>query len=422
MIQTRNSMNPEVAKVSKPTNPITLERPCYTLAVVDGKKAELTLYGEIVETQPTDWWGDPIPGQFIILSDFLNDLKEIQECTELTIHMNSVGGDAYASISIHNRLRELANAGMNITCIVDGVAMSGGSLIMCAADTVKVNPSSIIMIHDCWTYVWAAADSSDLRKMADSLDVINESQAEIYIRKTGKDANDIRKLMTATTYMTGRKAVEDGFADQLIEDAEDPDIEVSADKRILYACGRKVKMRPAAMGQLPEGIKTHVEEIESVPETDGGDKNLPEPTGKNEGGNPMTFEEFRKENPEAAEAAIAEAQASVSHEEAVAAERQRIAEIDEIASLYDAETVRSAKYGEHPCTAQEMAFRAAVEAAKQGKTFIANMQADTVDSNVNKVTPTPASEEDDKPMTAEDRRAAGRVMAKKLSGEKTEEV
>lgn len=135
----------------------------------------------------------------------------------------------------------------------------------------------------------------------------------------------------------------------------------------------------------------------------------------------MTFEEFRKENPEAAEAALAEAQASVSHEEAVAAERQRIADIDEIASLYDAETVRSAKYGENPCTAEQMAFRAAKEMAKQGKTFMSNMMADTADSGTNKVTPTPAGEEEDKPMTAEDRRAAGKAMSQKLSGKKEEE-
>ena len=403
----------------KSKKPFVMERPCYTLAVVNGADAELTMYGEIVETQPTDWWGDPIDGQFIVLSEFLKDLEEIKGCTELTIHMNSVGGDAYASISIHNRLRELAKDGMNITCVVDGVAMSGGSLIMCAADTVKVNPSSIIMIHDCWTYVWTAADSSDLRKLADSLDVINESQAEIYVRKTGKDAEEVRQMMTATSYMTGRKAVEKGFADELIDEDVDPEIEVSADHRSIYAHGRRMKI--AAMGELPEGIRIH-EDIKPVPETDGGDKNTPDASGKIGGKEPMTFEEFRKENPEAAEAALAEAQASVSHEEAVAAERQRIADIDEIASLYDEETVRSAKYGENPCTAEQMAFRAAKEMAKQGKTFMNNMQADTADSGTNKVTPTPASEDDDKPMTTADRKAAGKAMADKLSGKKSEEV
>ena len=399
----------------------TLDRKCYTLAVKTGLSAELTLYGEIVETQPTDLWGDPIDGQFIILSEFLKDLEEIKGCTELTIHMNSVGGDAYASISIHNRLRELAKDGMSIVCIVDGVAMSGGSLIMCAADTVKVNPSSIIMIHDCWTYVWTAADSSDLRKLADSLDVINESQAEIYVRKTGKNADEVRQLMTDTTYMTGRKAVEIGFADELVEDAEDPDISVSEDRHVLYACGRK--MRVAAMGQLPEGIKTHIEMIETVPETDGGDiENQPEASGKIGGSEPMTFEEFRMENPEAAEAALAEAKASVSHEEAVAAERQRIADIDDIASLYDAETVRAAKYT-NPCTAQEMAFRAAVEMAKQGRTFMSNLESDVNDSGAQNVGAAPGgNDRNDAPSTAESMKAAGKAMAAKLRGEKTEEV
>ena len=135
----------------------------------------------------------------------------------------------------------------------------------------------------------------------------------------------------------------------------------------------------------------------------------------------MTLEELRQSDPEAAEALLAEAQASVSHEDAIAGERQRIDDIDEIAPLYDAETVRSAKYGDNPCTAQEMAFRAAQEMAKQGKTFMSNMQADTADSGTNKVTPTPAGEEEDKPMTAEDRKAAGKAMSQKLSGKKEEE-
>lgn len=404
---------------------VRIAREFYSLAVIDGKSADLTMYGEIVESQPTDWWGDPIEGQFIILSDFLNDLDKIKGCSDLTIHINSVGGDAFASIAIHNRLRELAKDGMNITCIVDGVAMSGGSLIMSAADTVKVNPSSIVMIHDCWTYVWSMADSSELLKLVEGLDAVNVAQAEIYARKTGKSIEEIRKLMTDTTYLSGRKAVETGFADELIEDAEDADVEVSADHRTLYVHGRK--MRIAAMGQLPEGIKTHEETVETEPDdsvdgqtetnTDGGDNNTPDASGK-KGGNPMTFEDFLRENPEEAERALAEARASVSHEEAVAAavaaERQRCAEIDALIGVFGAETIQAAKYG-NPCTAQEMAFRAAQEMASRGRTFMNQLQADYQESGADGVSSAPAAEEE-KPMTAEDRKAAGAAMAKKLSG------
>ena len=135
----------------------------------------------------------------------------------------------------------------------------------------------------------------------------------------------------------------------------------------------------------------------------------------------MTLEELRQSDPEAAEALIAEAQASVSHEDAIRAERQRIAEIDAVASLFDAETVNAAKYGENPCTAQEMTYRAAQEMAKQGKTFMNQLQADYQESGAEGVSSAPASEEDDKPLTAEDRKAAGKAMSQKLSGKKEEE-
>ena len=399
------------------------KRQAYTMAVVENKHAEMTLYGDIVETRPIDWWTDePVEGNFIIQDEFLNDLESIKGCEDLTIHLNSCGGDAFVSIAIHNRLRELSDAGMDITCIVDGAAMSGGSLIMCAADHVKVNPSSLILIHDCWSFAWDRFNSSKLRKLADDLDVINESQAEIYARKSGMDVSEIREMMTAETMMTGRSAVNKGLADELLE-ADDADVAVSADHRTLIACGRK--MRFAAMGELPEGIKV----VESSPDEgalptqgaeaeDGGDKNAPEASGNNKGGIPMTLEELRQSDPEAAEALIAEAQASVSHEEAVRAERQRIAEIDAVASLFDAETVNAAKYGENPCTAQEMTYRAAQEMAKQGKTFLAQMQSDYQESGADGVSSAPASGDEDKPMTAEDRRAAGKAMSEKLSGEK----
>ena len=397
-----------------------LTRQAYTLAVVDGKHAELTLYGDIVETRPISWWtGEPVPGNFITQDEFLTDLESIKDSDDLTIHLNSCGGDAYVSFAIHNRLRELAGKGMAITCIVDGAAMSGGSIIMCAADTVKVNPSSLILIHDCWSYAYDRFNSTKLRKLADDLDVINESQAEIYVRKTGMEASEIRTMMAKETLMTGRKAAEMGFADELIETDVDPDIEVSADNQALYVFGRR--MRVAAMAELPEGIKTHVETVEAVHEKDSGDKNKPEASGNNEGGIPMTFEEFRKENPEAAEAAIAEAQAQ-ARQEAETHERTRMSEIDAVAHLFGADVVRAAKY-DNPCTAQEMTYRAALENAKQGATQMANMKSDLAESNAAAVPVASApTTEAPKEMSNEEKIAAGRELARSLKGEKKEEV
>ena len=105
----------------KPNNALQVNilRPCYAMASTDGQTADITMYGEIVETQPIDWWTDePIPGQYIIESEFLSDLQQVENCPQIIIRMDSLGGDAGVSILIHNRLRELAAKGTKLTCIV----------------------------------------------------------------------------------------------------------------------------------------------------------------------------------------------------------------------------------------------------------------------------------------------------------------
>ena len=131
----------------------------------------------------------------------------------------------------------------------------------------------------------------------------------------------------------------------------------------------------------------------------------------------MTLEELRKENPEAAAALLAEAQAS-ANAAAIQAERQRIADIDAIAGLFSDDIVNAAKYGDNACTAQEMAYRAALQTAQQGQTFLTNNQEDYKNSGAAKVPATPSSEENDKPITNEDRVAAGKADAAKLLGKK----
>ncbi len=88
---------------------VNIQRDFYTMATVDGDEAEIIMYGEIVEERPRDWWTDepPLEGNYIVLDEFLEDLKQVSDVSKITIRLNSVGGDAYAAIPIHNRLREL---------------------------------------------------------------------------------------------------------------------------------------------------------------------------------------------------------------------------------------------------------------------------------------------------------------------------
>ena len=389
-------------------NPIQIERSFYTMATTDGNEAEITMYGEIVEQRPTDWWtGRPIEGNFIIGDEFLEDLKQIENCSAITIRMNSGGGDAAVSIMIHNRLRELAAKGKKLTCIVDGIAMSGGSLIMCACDNVQVNASSLVMIHKCWSFLFGGYNADEMRQMADANDAYDKAQAAIYVRKTGLSEVQVMHMMSDTTYLTGKEAKEKGFADEVLEEDALP-IAASADGRTLFVGQRQMHLAPGMFA--PDFIPTV--DAGAVPvETNTSNQ------ATEEGGKPMatTVEELRAESPEL----VSELEAAV-RADATRAEQERLQSIDDIAGLFSADMVREAKYGEHACTAQELAFRAAQEAAKNGQTFLANLEADAQASGAGDVPAAPAPEDTpiEEPKTEEEKMEAARALVKKVKEEK----
>lgn len=358
-------------------------------------EVEITAYGEIVEQRPMNWWtGEPIEGSFIVQDEILADIdKAIQAgARTLNLKINSLGGDVGVSITIHNRLRELSQKGITLNCTVDGVAMSGGSLIMCACDNVTVHSSSLVMIHKCWSYIWGGYNADELRALATVHDAWDKAAVEIYKRKCGLTDTVISHMMSDTTYMVGKEAVEKGFANEISE-GDALKLAASADRTTIFANGRKI----AALSKpLPEEIAISVRE----------DINNKESAATDEGGTMATnFAELRSENPELAAQVEADVRALVASEHetalnaAVDGERQRIKEIDAVASLFDAGIVNEAKYGT-PCNAAEMTFRAAQAAAKAGTAFLANLKQDNAASGANSVSAAQATE--DKPAETED--------------------
>ena len=370
---------------------------CYAMALLEDGGAEITMYGEVVETRPTHWWtGKLLEGDYIAQDDFLRDLDSLSGVRAITIRMNSVGGDALVGMTIHNRLRELAGKGVRLTGIVDGAAMSAASVIMCACDTVKINPSSLVMVHRCWSSLWGCYNADKLREIAAKHDAYDRAAVAAYQRRTKLSEEELLRMMSETTYLTGAEAVEKGFADELIEDAEPLEIAASADGRFLLAGGRRLHLAPGmfAPGTLPAA---------------GTDTQTPAQSGEENGGNTMAknLEELRQENPALAAQLMAEAVAlaAASGMPAAAAqaapaapaaqdsgapdkaqaERLRLQEIDALAGVFDAETIHAAKYGEHPCTAQEMVYQAAQKAAQQGRQFLAALEADTAASGAQDV-------------------------------------
>ena len=398
----------------------------------DGENAEITMYGEVVETHPTHWYtGEKLKGDYIAQDEFLQDLNSLAGARSLTIRMNSLGGDSLVGMVIHNRLRELSAKGTKLVCIVDGAAMSAASVIMSACSEVRINPASLVMIHRCWGYMWGGYNADNLREAANMFDAYDRAAVTTYQRKTGLDEAELLRLMSETTYLTGREAVEKGFADKLLEDAEPLDIAASADGRSLIVRGRPFHLTPGMFA--PDTIPTVTAGAPAAANT-----NPPALTGS-EGGRTMAnnLEELRAENPELAAALMAEAEAACRSKAepagggapapqadanavtaAVQAEQKRIREIDEVSALYDADTVRAAKYGENACTAQEMTYRAAQRAAQQGKTFLAAMEDDAQASGAQGVPAAgdPGTPSPNEAKTSDRRMAEARAEVKALFG------
>ncbi len=413
------------------TPKIKVQRESYDVFSQTGEEAEITLYGEIVEQRPCDWYGRPVEGNFIILDDFLKDLDTISKCKAITIRIHSCGGDAAVSLLIHNRLRDLAAKGTKITGIVDGIAMSGGTHIMCACDTVKVYSNSIIMIHKCMSFLFGYYNSDELREMATGNDAYDKSQVATYKRKTGLSETVLLHMMSKTTHLTGEEIVEKGFADEVLEKDNPIKIVASADGKKVFVGNRPFVLSHGVYA--PDSIPTVTPEAPNSPHASDMTNTTADTTvGKNttEGGNIVanTVQELRDEFPELTAQLEADVRASFADSvpqsrvaDATQAERQRIQEIDEVASMFSEELVAEAKYGPTACSAADLALRAAKAAKTQGVSFLTAVDADNKASGAQDVTGTPAPSVtggnlEDEPETPEGKLAKAKANVAALLG------
>ena len=75
----------------------------WNVASIGDDEGEITLYGDVVSRQPVDWWtGEPEPGLYIAPESFMEDLAAVKGKSNITIKINSCGGDLYTGIAIHS--------------------------------------------------------------------------------------------------------------------------------------------------------------------------------------------------------------------------------------------------------------------------------------------------------------------------------
>ena len=165
--------------------------------------AERTLHlnGTIAEES---WFDDDVTPQL-----FKEEL--LAGSGDITVWINSPGGDCVAAAQIYNMLMDYKGS---VTVKIDGIAASAASVIAMAGNTVLMSPVSMLMIHNPMTV--AMGDSSEMEKAIEMLASVKDSILNAYEIKTGLSRAKLSHLMDAETWMDATKALEFGFADGIL--------------------------------------------------------------------------------------------------------------------------------------------------------------------------------------------------------------
>ena len=176
---------------------------------------ERTLYLNGVISEET-WWGDEVTPKV-----FKDEL--LASTGDITVWINSPGGDVFAAAQIYNMLMEYTG---KVTVKIDGLAASAASVIAMAGGDVYMSPVSMLMIHNPSTI--AIGDSEEMLRAKALLDEVKESIINAYELKTGLSRTKLSHLMDAESWMNANKAIELGFADKIMfMESETPDLKDS---------------------------------------------------------------------------------------------------------------------------------------------------------------------------------------------------
>ncbi|EHL1628183.1 Clp protease ClpP, partial [Salmonella enterica subsp. enterica serovar Infantis] len=151
------------------------------------------------------YWGEGVTAKRIA------GALRVMNGADVTVNINSPGGDMFEGLAIYNLLREYQG---KVTVKVLGIAASAASVIAMAGDDIQIGRGAFLMIHNCW--VVAMGNRHDFAELSASLEPFDNAMADIYAARSGLDMVTVQKLMDAESYIGGSDAVEKGLADSLL--------------------------------------------------------------------------------------------------------------------------------------------------------------------------------------------------------------
>lgn len=170
------------------------------------------------------FWGDEVTPKA-----FRDELYA--EEGDITLWVNSPGGNVFAAAEIYTMIRDYPG---KVTVRIASIAASAASVVAMSGDLVQMSPTALIMVHDPSTI--AMGNAKDMEKAITTLNEVKESIINAYAFKTGLSHNRISKLMSDETWLNAKKAVELGFADEILFEVkprpeEEPDEEPSEEEQ-----------------------------------------------------------------------------------------------------------------------------------------------------------------------------------------------
>lgn len=229
-------------------------KPFYQLKVKDDN-AELYIYGDIA-SDGYKWSESDISA-----SDIVRQLKGLN-AKKIDVYINSYGGEVAQGVAIYNVLKR-HNA--KVTTYVDGFACSIASVIAMAGDVRKMYDNSLLMIHNAWTV--AQGNAEELFKQAEDLKTINEAVVKAYLDVVNISEDELTKLLNAETWITAERAVEMGFATEVVA-AKKPTKASANAQSALFALLAKAQENPEAIDleekdpeEKPEDDETELEKV-----------------------------------------------------------------------------------------------------------------------------------------------------------------
>ena len=170
---------------------------------VESAERVLEIYGTIAEES---WFEDDVTPQM-----FRDELFAGKG--PVVIWLNSPGGDCIAASQIYSMLMDYPG---DVTIKIDGIAASAASVIAMAGTTVLMAPTALMMIHNPMTM--AFGDHGDMQRAMEMLDEVKESIINAYEIRTSLSRAKLSHLMDSETWMNANKAIELGFADDVLKD------------------------------------------------------------------------------------------------------------------------------------------------------------------------------------------------------------